>query len=191
MNIRIYNEIKRRILFLRYKPGVYLNELRIAKELGVSRTPVRESLLRLQWEHLVDIIPRGGIIVKKVDFQELRDVFQTRILLEGEITKHACSNVTRKGIEELEEIIGQCNKMRGDAKTEKLIYMDIEFRSVMHKLSKRPILCELSDFLYNQTLRVWYLVFEMSGFDVELEKQIAEMKASVEFLFKQLPRIGK
>lgn len=58
MNIEIYTQIKDRILYMDYKPGEILNEKSLAEEFGVSRTPLREILTRLEWEKLVRVLPR-------------------------------------------------------------------------------------------------------------------------------------
>jgi DNA-binding GntR family transcriptional regulator len=68
MNERIYKKTKQPILNLYYEPGQNLNLKEIAKALGVSQTPIRESMLRLKWEKLVIILPRMGVRVTNIDF---------------------------------------------------------------------------------------------------------------------------
>ena len=82
MNEGIYQTIKRRIIFMKYEPGEVLNEMCFAKEFKVSRTPVREVLLRLQYEKLLEIIGKydGVIITSNIPFD--RDV-----ITEGERLK--------------------------------------------------------------------------------------------------------
>jgi DNA-binding GntR family transcriptional regulator len=167
---------------MKYKPGQVLDEKAFAEEFGVSRTPVREVLLRLQYERLLEIIPRGGIFIKDINFQELRDVFLTRILVEGEVAKLATINITQDKISEIENIKTECEKMINDSSPEKLIQVDINLRDVMHRASNRPILSEISDFLYYQTLRAWYLVFNKTSFSVEVEQQVKEMEKVLEYL---------
>jgi DNA-binding GntR family transcriptional regulator len=70
MNPDIYREIKRRILFLEYEPGQILNENVLAREFGVSRTPMREVLYRLSWEQLARIIARTGTMVTQIEFSD-------------------------------------------------------------------------------------------------------------------------
>ena len=76
MNPEIYREIKRRILFMEYAPGQILNENVLAKEFGVSRTPMREALLRLELEGFVVIKPRSGIRVRRLTEQDIRNLYQ-------------------------------------------------------------------------------------------------------------------
>ena len=176
---------------MKYKPGQVLDEMAFAKELGVSRTPVREVLLRLQYEKLLEIIPRGGIFVKRIDFQEMRDVFLTRIFIEGEVAKLATSNITQDQLREIEKIKAECEKMINNSNTEELIRIDIALRDVMHRASNRPTLGEISDYLYYQTLRLWYLVFNKTSFSVEVELQVEEIEITLEFLKNGDPTIGE
>lgn len=191
MNEEIYQTIKRRIIFMKYGPGEALNEMSFAKEFDVSRTPVREVLLRLQHEKLLEIIPRGGIFVKKIDFQEMRDVFLSRVLIEGEVAKLATSNITNSQLNEIEKIKTECEKMINNSNPEALIEIDICLRDVMHRASNRPILGEISNFLYYQTIRLWYLVFTKTSFTEEVELQVAEIEKTLEFLKSGNPKLGE
>jgi DNA-binding GntR family transcriptional regulator len=78
VNKEIYKELKKRIVYLDYKPKQVLNIKELAKEFGVSPMPIREVLILLETEKLVHIIPNNGIYVTDVSFQELKDVDKTR-----------------------------------------------------------------------------------------------------------------
>ncbi len=182
MNAEIYQAIKKRIVFMEYDPGQLLDEKVLAKEFKVSRTPVREVLLRLQYEMLLEIIPRGGIFVKRIDFQEMRDVYLTRILIEGEVAKLATLNITQDQLAEIERIKAECENMINNSNPELLIQDDIALRNVMHRASQRPALCKISNYLYYQTLRLWYLVFNKTSFSVEVEYQVKEIETTLNFL---------
>ncbi|MDO5541211.1 MAG: GntR family transcriptional regulator [Eubacteriales bacterium] len=81
-NDRAYNIIKSRILSGEYEPNCKLNEIALSNELGVSRTPVREALSRLEYEMLVTIYPKYGTMVSSINLEVIDDVFQLRKLLE-------------------------------------------------------------------------------------------------------------
>ena len=117
MNEEIYQAIKRRIVLMKYESAQVLDEKALAEEFGVSRTPVREVLLRLQYEKLLDIIPRGGIFVKRIDFQELKDIFLTRILVEGEVAKLATIHITQDQLREIEKIKEEVEAQKQEAET--------------------------------------------------------------------------
>jgi DNA-binding GntR family transcriptional regulator len=191
MNEEIYQAIKKKIVFMEYEPGQLVDEKAFTKEFKVSRTPVREVILRLEYEKLLEIIPRGGIFVKRIDFQEMRDVFLTRVLIEGEVAKLATINVTEYQLSEIEKIKAECEKMINTSNPELLIENDIALRAVMHRASKRPTLSILSDYLYYQTLRLWYLVFDITSFSVEVEHQVKEIDKTLHFLKSEDPAVGE
>lgn len=72
---RVYAELRRRILSLELQPGAELDETRIAKELGISRTPIREAIIRLAAEELVTLSPNRGARVPQLDFSEVGELF--------------------------------------------------------------------------------------------------------------------
>ncbi|MEO8074996.1 MAG: GntR family transcriptional regulator [Acidobacteriota bacterium] len=79
---RAYHEIRRRILDNQYPPAHQVLEQELAAELGMSRTPIREALVRLQNEHFVHLIPRHGMRVVPLSVQDLRDVYEVLTALE-------------------------------------------------------------------------------------------------------------
>ena len=154
MNEKIYNTIKQRILSLHYEPGQSLNQKELAAELGVSQTPIREIFLRLEWEKLVTIMPRVGIMVTKIDFQELKEVYRCRILIEGEVGKMVAKNITNAQLSEMKRLLEMCRKIKENRTREKLVKLDRKFRKILFQAANSGTLQEISDMLYNQTLRV-------------------------------------
>ncbi len=88
--VNIYAILKDAIQFLELKPGTRINEAEIATELGVSRTPVREALIRLADELLVEIYPQRGTYVRKIDFSLAKEMAYMRHILETEICMNMC-----------------------------------------------------------------------------------------------------
>ncbi len=79
---RVYTHIKEAVLDRRYEGGTLLTEGDLADAVGVSRTPVREALLRLEVEGLIKLYPKKGALVLAVSAQEIKDVVETRLLVE-------------------------------------------------------------------------------------------------------------
>ncbi|MGH3066596.1 MAG: GntR family transcriptional regulator [Gaiellaceae bacterium] len=93
-----------------YAPGARLKEEELARELGISRTPVREALLVLQAEGLVDASPNRGATVRVHDAEDLDDLYQLRALLEG----YAARRAAARGSEELVGVLwASCNRFDG------------------------------------------------------------------------------
>ncbi|SDP60284.1 GntR family transcriptional regulator [Desulforhopalus singaporensis] len=180
MNFSIYQTIKQRILFFDYEPGQPLNEKQMAAEFGVSRTPVREVLLRLEWEKLVSIIPRAGIMVAEVEFNQLREVFQTRAPLEGLLGRLTAARINDFYLSKLEAVQQRCETIMKTRSRRTLLEVDMNFREVMHEVVNNDSLRNISDLLYFQTQRLWHFIFDKMDFDLLVEDEIEYMSRSVE-----------
>jgi DNA-binding GntR family transcriptional regulator len=84
---RVHEHVRQGILSRRYADNELLAEGAIAAETGVSRTPVREALLRLEAQGMIRLLPKRGALVLPVTAQEWRDVLQTRLLVESHCTR--------------------------------------------------------------------------------------------------------
>lgn len=187
MNQEIYDELKRRILFFEYSPGEMLNEKAIAAELGVSRTPIRESFLKLEWEKLVTIMPRAGIMVTKVEFLQTRDIFTIRVPLEGLIGKLAATKITTQHLSDLSKLRKKCEHIIDTSSHNDLIKIDLELRNILANAADNIPLQEMSDYLYYQTQRLWSLVFDRAVFDTFVEAEIGEIEKCLEIFSKGDP----
>ncbi len=87
----VYENLKRRIITNILKPGDPLNEGVLSKELKISKTPVREALQQLEKKGLVENIPGKGAFVSRFSFQDIRELFEIREILECEITRRVAS----------------------------------------------------------------------------------------------------
>jgi len=172
-------------LNLSYEPGQNLNLKELADELGVSQTPIREVLLRLEWEKLVKIFPRMGIRVTKIDFKELKDIYRSRILIEGELGRLAARNITDKQLLEMKNLLIFCKRIKGERTREELVLMDTKFRAVLFQAANCRTLQELSELLYDQTLRAWHLTFDEMDIMSEVNMEAEEIEDTIEVLSKR------
>lgn len=101
---KVFYKIREDILAGKYAQREELREAAISKELGVSRTPVREALRQLELEGLVSIIPNKGAYVNGITEKDIYDIYSIRSYLEGLCAKWACGNIRKEQLEELEEI---------------------------------------------------------------------------------------
>lgn len=93
-----YNLIKKRIMSGEYEPMRMLNEVSLSKEIGVSRTPIRDALSRLENEMLVKTYPKQGTMISPVDLNVVSDVFQIRIMCEPFVILHYGAQIDRERI---------------------------------------------------------------------------------------------
>ncbi|WP_372682437.1 GntR family transcriptional regulator [Desulfosarcina sp.] len=179
MNPDIYREIKRRILYLEYAPGQILNENVLAKEFGVSRTPMREVLYRLSWEQLARIIPRTGTMVTQIEFQTMMQTYQTRLGIEGEVGRLCAELATDAHLEEIHAIRKDCEVLAGRKDPDALVEIDRRLRRVVHDATGNPILQSVSDHLYTLTFRLWYVTLDKGDWQQEVREMLDEIEATL------------
>lgn len=144
---QVFRAIRRDILKGRYKEHEELREATLGKELGVSRTPVREALRQLELEGLVDIIPNKGAYVTGISQKDVHDIYMIRSMLEGLCVRWAVENITPEELEELEEtlLLGGYHLQRGN--TEQMTELDGRFHQILYEASRSRIMSHvLSDF---------------------------------------------
>ncbi len=156
MNKEIYNTLRNRILYLDYKPGLILKEQTLAEEFGVSRTPLRTVLFRLEWEHLVKILPRTGILIMELELSTITNVFQARLEMEAVIGTMAAERMTRDKIAQLEKLQSDCDALKDNIDPRALGHVDMANKKLFHEAAQNPFLIEMSERLYSLTFRLWY-----------------------------------
>ena len=144
---QVFQEIREDILKGKFKENEELREATLGKELGVSRTPVREALRQLELEGLVHIIPNKGAYVTGITEKDVHDIYMTRSMLEGLCARWAAEHISEKQIQEMEEVLllTEYHLNRGNA--EQLAELDGKFHEVLYDASQSRILRHiLSDF---------------------------------------------
>lgn len=150
LSSRVFQKIRDNILNGTYKEQDELRENTIGKELGVSRTPVREALRQLELEGLVTIIPNKGAYVTGITPKDVKDIYIVRSLLEGLCARWATEHITEKQLDELEEIVLLSEfhiKKEGHNNIEQIAILDGRFHAVLYEASDSRILSHvLMDF---------------------------------------------
>jgi DNA-binding GntR family transcriptional regulator len=126
--------IRQAILDGRLEPGSRLKEEELARELGISRTPVREALLVLQAEGLIETTPNRGAVVRTHDADDLIDLYQLRALLEGYAARQAATRLTDEEIALLRESCDRFDEIAGDDIRE-LVRENLWFHNAIHAAS--------------------------------------------------------
>ena len=112
----VFNTLRQAILKGELKPGERLMEIQLANKLGVSRTPVREAIRKLELEGLVLMIPRKGAEVAEITRQDMEDVLEVRTALEERAVKDACDHITDAQLSELKKASNEFKKARLEGK---------------------------------------------------------------------------
>jgi len=177
INKEIYSELKKRIVFLDYKPKQVLNIKKLAKEFGVSPMPIREVLILLETEKLVHIIPNNGIYVTDVSFQELKDVFEVRLFLIGLSGRLATERITPEELSKLQELL---EKIKQEKDRRKLIQLDAEFHDLVNYSTKNQTLAETLKRLRNQIGRLWFFAKENDAYSKKIPEDFEELIKALE-----------
>ncbi len=139
---QIYDVLKKLIIFREIKPGQKINEENLAKRLQVSRTPIRETLLRLELEGIVKNVPRRGAYVVTQSKKKIIDILQVREVLEGLVARLAAENITDKGLERLRNCLRKIESAK-----------DEEDRLLKYNAAEKEFHCLLLEACKNDVLK--------------------------------------
>ncbi len=175
-----YERLKEWIIYSEFKPGTVLSERELAECLGISRTPLREILQRLQYQRLIVIRPRKGIFVAPIDFFTLRDIFETRLPLERSVAVLATQRINAGQMEALEGLVAAMREAQAAGDLKRQIRLDQSFHETLAEAAGNHVLAEMLEDLHNVCLRFWHLSREAQeshyGGIEELEQVTASMR---------------
>ena len=147
LHIKVFKEIENAVLDSSLLPGEALTEARLSKELGVSRTPVREALRQLELEGLVKSVPNKGAIVVGFTQKEIDDLYTIRMCIEGLASRWAAENITEEQKKELTEILELQEFYCAKKDYEQIWHLDSIFHEALYKAcGSRPLKTILSQF---------------------------------------------
>ncbi|MGN0711253.1 MAG: GntR family transcriptional regulator [Anaerovoracaceae bacterium] len=158
----VYEELKLQILTGKIEPGTRMMEVELAEDMGVSRTPIREAIRKLEKEGLVVIEPRKGAYASQISTEDMVDILEVRQTMEGMAAEIAAKNVNPdqlKQIEETEELYSRAIKT---GNTADMIYYDAKFHKMIVEASNNKILLQLIEPLQEMALRFRYLYYDDS-----------------------------
>jgi DNA-binding GntR family transcriptional regulator len=131
----VYHEIKKQIITSELKPSQSINEIQTASELGISRTPLREALQRLEIEELIIRQPNGRLKVAPISIQEAEEIYNVRGLLEGLIAKEAAIKVKEDDIQNLHLYTNLLNEAAEADRREDVVNYGSKIHSLLYQIS--------------------------------------------------------
>jgi len=149
---QVFETIERNILTGTYPQGDILSESRLSEELGVSRTPIREALTRLETEKLISTTPMGAVVLGITE-KDVKDMFQVKLHLDPMVTKMAAVNISEEALEKLKDNIDQQFFYHSKGNTQKLRDLDTEFHDTIYAESKSPILQNILTGIHHKLLK--------------------------------------
>ena len=151
---KVFEELKRAIISRTYQPGEILNERKLASEMDVSRTPVREAIQLLSNEGGVKVIPWKGAVVQSVTLQDIEEAMQLRMAIEPVVIDLVIYKIGEKEISYLEKLFEEQMTLAQVGDAENFILQDQEFHLFLAELTGNQRLCQIMRQLRDIHLRI-------------------------------------
>ncbi len=135
------------------QPGERLMEIQLAEELGVSRTPVREAVRKLELEGYVIMMPRRGTYVADLSIRDINEVFEIRTSLESLASGLAAERITEEELERLQRLLVSIGTHIASGDMEKIVATDTEFHELLYQASRNQRLIGIISNLREQLTR--------------------------------------
>ena len=149
----VFNTLRQAILKGELKPGERLLEIALAERLGVSRTPVREAMRKLEQEGLVVMIPRRGAQVANITEKDLNDVLEVRIALENVAIEKACTRMSEEDMGRLWLAAKEFEHTMAEGNLVRLAEADVVFHEIIYRASDNKRLNQVLNNLREQIYR--------------------------------------
>jgi GntR family transcriptional regulator, rspAB operon transcriptional repressor len=164
---RAYQEIKRRINKMEFRPGAYLNEAQISRTLRIGRTPVHQALDRLMLEGLVQVIPRKGVMVETISLDQVLQIIDVRLVNEPFCVGLAAECATPSEVAQLRALLDASGPLIRARDREQLMDLDRQFHWKISLAAKNAVLAETITRLHDRSLRFWFISL---GDDLQLRR---------------------
>ncbi len=149
----VFNTLRKAILTGELKPGERLMEIHLANRLGVSRTPIREAIRKLELEGLVIMIPRRGAEVAQITEKSLKDVLEVRRALDALCVELACERITEEGKVKLREACSEFEKATKTGDVTAIAEADVALHDIIVEATGNARLIQLINNLSEQMYR--------------------------------------
>ncbi len=149
----VFNTLRQAILKGELAPGERLMEIQLAERLGVSRTPIREAIRKLELEGLVVMIPRKGAEVAKITEKDLKDVLEVRCSLEELAISLACEKIGEDQVKELKETLIDFENAMSSKDVTNLAEIDVKFHDIIYSSTGNQRLIQILNNLREQMYR--------------------------------------
>lgn len=149
----VFNTLRQAILTGELKPGERLMEIHLANRLGVSRTPIREAIRKLELEGLVIMIPRRGAEVAQITEKSLQDVLEVRRFMDALCAELACERITQEELEELKQACEEFEKATVTKDLKKIAQADVVLHDIIVQATGNKRLVQIVHTLSEQMYR--------------------------------------
>lgn len=183
-----YQKIKELIITLILGPKVQIDEEWLANKLSIGRTPIREALFRLNAENLVEVVHGRGFFVRDITLSDIRDLFETMLILERSAVALAANRIKKEQIEELQQVNSDLRQAWLEKNFLQVTLLNSRFHRIIYKATDNSFLISYLDNLQNLSQRLAYMCFskEVPTYDMasHAESAIKDHHSLIE-LFKR------
>lgn len=139
----VFQTLRQAILKGELQPGERLMEIKLAERLGVSRTPIREAIRKLELEGLVVMVPRKGAAVANITEKDTTNVLEVRRVLEMFAAEVACERITPEQLEQLKEAGRAFEASKGSMDLIRIAETDMEFHEIIYEATHNERLVQM------------------------------------------------
>jgi DNA-binding GntR family transcriptional regulator len=184
----VYEELKAAIIELRLPPGHPLREAALAEQLGVSKTPIREALARLEQDGLAEMTSFKGAVVTSYSRRDLLEIYELRELLENSAARSAAESIGPEALEQLTEICRGSRELREGADPARLSALITQFDAVLFDQVRNTRIRALIENLRAHLTRIGQLTAEIPG---RVQTSIEEHEKIVEAIAARDPDLAE
>lgn len=175
----IFNTIREAIIVGELKPGERLMEVQLAEKMGVSRTPVREAIRKLELEGLVEMLPRKGAHVADLSVKDIMDVLEVRSTLDGLASALSASRITDEELKELKHVQTQFANYVEKENLQGQVKKDVEFHDIIYRSSRNDKLIQIINNLREQAQRFRVVYLKDFSSPKDIIKEHAEIVEAI------------
>jgi len=176
----VYATLRAAIVHRVLEPGQRLAEEDLARRLDVSRTPVREALLRLQAERLTARAPRGGLVVSTITPAEVLDLYVVRQALDGQAARLAAASASPVDIDHLRLINDRMRQAASDFQYALMAELNLEFHHELCRVGRSPLLLAFVEQVHDRVRRFPGSTFTYPGRAADALSEHSDLIASIE-----------
>lgn len=184
----VFETLREAIIDGELPPGERLMEIQVAEELGVSRTPVREAIRKLELEGLVAMIPRKGAYVAGLSMKDVIEVFEIRAALEGLAASLAAERATDEELEDLERQLVRTTNLIDASDLNGMVEIDTDFHSLLYTVSRNNRLAQIINNLREQIQRFRQTSLSFPG---RMKEALEEHREIVEAVSSRDPELAR
>ena len=173
----VSEHIRQAIISGIFHPGERLMEIQLAEEMGVSRTPVREAIRKLELEGLVVMIPRRGTYVANISIKDINEVYEVRTALDVLAAGLAAERINEDELEMMQRLLVEIGQYIDEGNIEKIVEIDTAFHDILYQASRNN---RLVGIIYNLREQLTSFRAKSMAYPGRLEETLEEHRRIVD-----------